>query len=81
MSLGSTMDTAKDKGEELEQSKPKERRSLLTDNVLYRLIARFSEEQYRPEKYYMRGPGPKAKAKEQERAATRDTALRDGKDN
>lgn len=30
---------------------------------LKRLLARFSEDPYRPEKHYMRGPGPKAKEK------------------
>jgi len=37
--------------------------SVLKDNVIFRFIARYSEDQYRPEKHYMRGPGPKAKAK------------------
>jgi hypothetical protein len=32
-------------------------------NPLKRLLARFSEDPYRPEKHYMRGPGPKAKEK------------------
>lgn len=32
-------------------------------NPLKRLLARFSQDPYRPEKHYMRGPGPKAKAK------------------
>jgi hypothetical protein len=32
-------------------------------NPLKRLLARLSEDPYRPEKHYMRGPGPKAKAK------------------
>jgi hypothetical protein len=38
-------------------------RSLLENNPLFRFLTRWAEEQYRPEKYYMRGPGPKAKAK------------------
>jgi hypothetical protein len=33
------------------------------NNPLLRLLARLSEDPYRPEKHYMRGPGPKAKAK------------------
>jgi hypothetical protein len=33
------------------------------NNPLMRLLARLSEDPYRPEKHYMRGPGPKAKAK------------------
>jgi hypothetical protein len=37
--------------------------SVLKDNPIFRFIARYSEDQYRPEKHYMRGPGPKAKAK------------------
>jgi hypothetical protein len=38
-------------------------RSLLEKNALFRFLTRWAEDQYRPEKYYMRGPGPKAKAK------------------
>jgi hypothetical protein len=37
--------------------------SILKDNPVFRFFARYSAEQYRPEKHYMRGPGPKAKAK------------------
>jgi hypothetical protein len=37
--------------------------SILKDNAILRFFARYSEDQYRPEKHYMRGPGPKAKAK------------------
>ncbi len=38
-------------------------KSLLTDNALVRFLVRHTKRQYRPEKYYMRGPGPKALAK------------------
>ncbi len=37
--------------------------TFLNDNALVRLITRSKKDQYKPEKYYMRGPGPKAKAK------------------
>ncbi len=37
---------------------------LLTNKVLRKLLHWNAEDRYRPEKYYMRGPGPKAKAKD-----------------
>ncbi len=37
--------------------------SLLKDNAILRFFSRYGKDQYRPEKHYMRGPGPKAKAK------------------
>lgn len=43
--------------------------SLLRDNALFRFFARHARGQYRPEKHYMRGPGPKAKAKNGSTAA------------
>jgi hypothetical protein len=38
-------------------------RSLLKDNAIIRFFSQSVKGQYRPEKHYMRGPGPKAKAK------------------
>lgn len=38
-------------------------RSRAEKNPLKRFLARFAEDPYRPEQHYMRGPGPKAKAK------------------
>jgi hypothetical protein len=35
----------------------------LKDSLLARLIAQHAGGQYRPEKHYMRGPGPKTRAK------------------
>jgi hypothetical protein len=37
---------------------------LLKTRVLRKLLPWSTEKRYRPEKYYMRGPGPKAKAKD-----------------
>ena len=37
--------------------------SLLEMVPFLRFFSRFAEQQYRPEKHYMRGPGPKCKAK------------------
>ncbi len=38
--------------------------SLPKVNVLRKFLPWTAKERYRPEKYYMRGPGPKAKAKD-----------------
>jgi hypothetical protein len=38
--------------------------SFLKTNVLPKILPWSAKERYRPEKYYMRGPGPKAKAKD-----------------
>jgi hypothetical protein len=37
--------------------------SMLMDNALVRFFTRGSKNQYRPERYYMRGPGPKSNKK------------------
>jgi hypothetical protein len=37
---------------------------LLNTTALRKLLSWNAEDRYRPEKYYMRGPGPKAKAKD-----------------
>jgi hypothetical protein len=44
-------------------------RQLMESTALFRQIADLTRAQYRPEKYYMRGPGPKAEAKAKARAA------------
>jgi hypothetical protein len=38
-------------------------RSLFKDNTIIKFLSQSVKGQYRPEKHYMRGPGPKAKAK------------------
>ena len=38
--------------------------SFLKANVLRKILPWTPKERYRPEKYYMRGPGPKARAKD-----------------
>jgi hypothetical protein len=38
--------------------------SYLKTSVLPKILPWSVKERYRPEKYYMRGPGPKAKAKD-----------------
>jgi hypothetical protein len=38
--------------------------SFLKTNILPKILPWAAKERYRPEKYYMRGPGPKAKAKD-----------------
>jgi hypothetical protein len=65
MSSRSTTDTADKEGDKEPSQSAHRTHSLLEDNALFRLFARLSDDQYKPEKYYMRGPGPKAKAKEQ----------------
>lgn len=47
---------------------------MLKDNAIFRFFSKYSEDQYRPEKHYMRGPGPKAKAKA-DRSPMRETAF------
>lgn len=37
--------------------------SLLKENAVLKLLSRKGGKRYRPEKHYMRGPGPKAQAK------------------
>lgn len=37
--------------------------ALLETNILRKFLPWTAKERYRPEKFYMRGPGPKAKAK------------------
>ena len=37
--------------------------SFLKNNALVRFFIHSLKDQYKPEKHYMRGPGPKAKAK------------------
>jgi hypothetical protein len=44
-------------------------RQFMESTALFRHIADLTRAQYRPEKYYMRGPGPKAEAKAKARAA------------
>ncbi len=62
MSLHSTTDTAEKSLESKDQLMNK-LWFILSNNALVRVFSRPVEEQYRPEKHYMRGPGPKAKAK------------------
>jgi hypothetical protein len=40
--------------------------SFLKTNVLRKFLPWTAKERYRPEKFYMRGPGPKAKAKDRD---------------
>ena len=42
--------------------------ALLNANVLRKFLPWTVKERYRPEKFYMRGPGPKAKAKDHDGA-------------
>ena len=63
MSYRSTTDIAETEFQGVRTSKMKNLIAFLKDNALVRYLTRYSEDQYRPEKHYMRGPGPKAKAK------------------
>lgn len=63
MSYHSTTDIADDDVQNSKDHVMKKLSSLLRDNALVRFFTRGSRDQYKPEKYYMRGPGPKAKAK------------------
>jgi hypothetical protein len=63
MSLHFIMGTGdKDRTALMSQMKNK-LRQLLQSTALFRQILNLTRTQYRPEKYYMRGPGPKAEAK------------------
>jgi hypothetical protein len=62
MPLQSTADTSENQEEDCEGS-PSSSRARMRDTLMTRLLALFFEDQYKPEKHYMRGPGPKAKAK------------------
>jgi hypothetical protein len=63
MSYHSTTDTAEKDFQEERDRPMKKLATILKDNRLVRFFARYAEDQYRPEKHYMRGPGPKASAK------------------
>jgi len=64
MSSGPATDIADENCEDA-SAQDRKRLSLLENNAFLRLLMRLSVEQYRPEKHYMRGPGPKAKARMQ----------------
>jgi hypothetical protein len=70
MSFRSTTDTDEKDLEDEKDSPMKDLTSLLKDNAIFRFFTRYTEDQYRPEKHYMRGPGPKAKAKEGDASTT-----------
>lgn len=63
MSSRSTTVIADKDGREGSPERSTSMRSMLENIAFFRFLTRWTEEQYRPEKYYMRGPGPKAKAK------------------
>ncbi len=63
MSSRSTTDIADKDGLQGSPERSRSMRSLLEKTALFRFLTRWAQDQYRPEKYYMRGPGPKAKAK------------------
>ncbi|NJM35941.1 MAG: hypothetical protein HC850_16030 [Rhodomicrobium sp.] len=50
----------------------KKLRSFFKDNAFVRLFSQSGKDQYRPEKHYMRGPGPRAKAKNGSEAPEQD---------
>ncbi len=63
MSLISTIDLAEQTLRRVRDQAGRVLRAWVTDSALARLIAQLGTRKYRPERCYMRGPGPKAKAK------------------
>lgn len=63
MSYRSTTDTAENDVSNFEDDLMKRLRFWLKANPVFRFFAFNAKDHYRPEKFYMRGPGPKAKAK------------------
>jgi hypothetical protein len=64
MSYHSTTDIAERDFQDSRDHLMKKLSFFLRDNALVRFLTSYSEDQYHPEKHYMRGPGPKAKAKQ-----------------
>jgi hypothetical protein len=62
MPLQSTADNGANQEEDGEGSPPASR-ARTRDTFMTRLFALLFDDPYKPEKHYMRGPGPKAKAK------------------
>jgi hypothetical protein len=62
MSYRSTTDTAKERFAD-QETVMKKLSTYLRESALYKFFTRKAPERYKPEKHYMRGPGPKARAK------------------
>lgn len=62
MSLRSTTVTDEKNSKKSNEDGIKKARSLLPGTALFRFLSLRSDDSYKPEKHYMRGPGPKAKA-------------------
>jgi hypothetical protein len=60
------MTFSKRKRKNFKNSIMKKLNALLKTNVLRKFLPWTAKERYRPEKFYMRGPGPKAKAKDRD---------------